>query len=62
MIELEQGTEVLIRVKIIRRLVDNRLPDQCGYIVATSRGQVFVEPEDIVFRPFLSVTSPLTAF
>ena len=44
---IEKGTEVLIKVTILRRCADTRPENECGYVVKTSRGEVMVEPYDI---------------
>jgi len=36
-----------VEAKIVRRLLDDKLPKQCGYLVKTSRGTVTVEQEEI---------------
>ncbi len=46
--ELEKGTQVLIKATIVRRLTDNRPEEERGYTVKTSRGEVMVEPYDII--------------
>ena len=50
---LRNGTEVLVKVRIIRPCRDERPLAECGYEVETSRGsRAYVEPRDI-FAPLV---------
>ena len=48
MTDFKPGDAVLIRAVVLRRLSDNRLPEDRGWLVETTRGTVMVEPGDIV--------------
>ena len=51
--KLEPGTEILISVVVLEQAHDTRPDEENGYLVATSRGKVYVNPEDI-FVPLLA--------
>ena len=45
---LEKGTEVLVKVKVVKMAEDDRPEEEKGYVVITSRGSLaFVQPSDI---------------
>ena len=46
--KLTKGTKVYIKAEIIRQLEDARPDDEKGYQVATSRGKVYVNPDEIL--------------
>ena len=49
MAELKRDTEVLVRVRVVKRAADNRPEEERDYLVMTSRGSTaYVEPGDIV--------------
>jgi hypothetical protein len=45
--KLEPGTKILIEVTVLNRAMDNSPDDECGYIVETNQGAVYVEPSEI---------------
>ena len=47
--KLESGDKVLIQAVIVRQLSDNRPDNKKGYMIRTSRGEVRVEPYEILF-------------
>jgi len=46
---IKEGTKVLIEATILDDALDDRPKEKCGYLVATSRGKVYVEPYEIYF-------------
>ena len=48
--KLKPGTKILIEVTVLNRAMDDSPDDECGYIVETNRGVVYVEPSEIYTR------------
>lgn len=45
----KEGEIVLVQARIVRRCGDERMEDKRGYVIRTSRGEVMIEPSEIVF-------------
>lgn len=45
--KLEPGAKILIEVTVLNRVMADSPDDECGYIVETNRGAVYVEPSEI---------------
>ena len=45
---MKKGTKVLIRATIIRQADDQRPDQEKGWVVETSRGEVYVNPCEII--------------
>lgn len=48
--DLKKGEKVLIQATIIERCQDQRPEEDKGYVVKTSRGEVMVEPYEILWH------------
>ncbi len=44
------GEKVLIQAVVVKRCCDNRPEDHKGYVVRTSRGEVMVEPYELLYE------------
>lgn len=45
---LKEGAEVLIKARVVRQAFDKRKEKEKGYLVRLERGEVYVNPSEII--------------